>query len=80
MCMYIHNCVVVCVCLILGFKVSSLGLDEVTRTYYSAVDNDLAAVCHMLPWSRGQPLSLTDPLWSQLDQFVVPAMTVCAFA
>ncbi|KAL5475545.1 hypothetical protein EMCRGX_G025374 [Ephydatia muelleri] len=49
--------------------------DEVTRTYYSAVDNDLAAVCHMLPWSRGQPLSLTDPLWSQLDQFVVPAMT-----
>lgn len=50
--------------------------DEVTRTYYSVVgDSELAAVCHMLPWSREHSLSLNDPLWSQLDQFVVPAMT-----
>ena len=67
--------------LIQWFEVGSLCLDEVTRTYYSVVgDSELAAVCHMLPWSREHSLSLNDPLWSQLDQFVVPAMTVCAIA
>ena len=54
-----------------------LYLDEVTRTYCTVdCSCELATACHMLPWSSATSLSLTDPLWSQLDQFVVPTMGV----
>ena len=51
-------------------------LDEVTRDYIPSVTSpSLARACCLLPW---QPYSLLldDPLWSGVEEFVSPPVTV----
>jgi len=52
-------------------------VDEVTRDYIPSVRSPpLARACCLLPW-HPYSLLLDDPLWSGVEEFVSPSVTVC---
>lgn len=51
--------------------------DEVTRDYVPSVrTSPLARACCLLPW-KPYSLTLDDPIWSNVEEFICPPITVC---
>ena len=54
---------------------SSSLLDDLSRNRVpTSADTDLEKACYSIPWSPSEYLSLSDPLWAELDSISPPPM------